>query len=182
MQRPDAVPVVGDPREEGVGRLAVLGAQHRQPLGVARHLGIGGVQPPRQGAHGLHRVVAREPVIGPAAILRALDQSRLGQELEMARDARLRLGQDARQVADRQVALGQEREQAKPGRLARHLEQRDGAVEGKGGLGRHHGGGVAVAAMRCKRDAGERTVASTGCSDICGNGCGNGRVDGCVHD
>ena len=44
----------------------------------------------------------------------ALDQSGFGEQLEMARDARLRLAQDLGQVGDGQFGLGQQREDAQP--------------------------------------------------------------------
>ena len=42
----------------------------------------------------------------------ALDQSGFGEQLEMARDARLRLAQDFGQVGDGEFGLGQQREDA----------------------------------------------------------------------
>jgi hypothetical protein len=52
-----------------------------------------------------------------------LDQVRLGEELEMARDAGLRLPQDFGQVGDGEFGLGQERKNAQPGAFG-HRPQR----------------------------------------------------------
>ena len=50
------------------------------------------------------RSASRKNAQAPSRI--ALDQAGLGQQLEMARDARLRLAQDVGQVRDRQLGLG----------------------------------------------------------------------------
>ena len=66
---------------------------------------------------------------GPGALAEALDQAGLGQQLEMARDARLRLAQDVGQVGDGQFGLGQQRQHAQPRLLAGRLEGRVEGVE-----------------------------------------------------
>ena len=48
-----------------------------------------------------------------------LDEAGLGEELEMARDARLRLAEDVGQVRHRELALGKQREDPQPGLLGR---------------------------------------------------------------
>ena len=63
----------------------------------------------------------------PGALAETLDQAGLGQQLEMARDARLRLAQDVGQVGDGQLGLGQQRQHAQARFLAGRLE---GGVEG----------------------------------------------------
>ena len=63
----------------------------------------------------------------PRAFAEALDQPGLGQQLEMARDARLRLAQDVGEIGDGQLGLGQQREHAQPRLLAGRLER---GVEG----------------------------------------------------
>ena len=64
---------------------------------------------------------------GPGAFAEALDQAGLGQQLEMARDARLRLAQDVGEVGDGQLGLGEQRQDAQPRLLAGRLE---GGIEG----------------------------------------------------
>ena len=58
-----------------------------------------------------------------------LDQPGLGQELEMARDARLRLPQDVGEIGHGQFGLGQQREDAQPRLLACGLERRIEGIE-----------------------------------------------------
>ena len=55
----------------------------------------------------------------PGALAEALDQAGLGQQPQMARDARLRLAQDVGEVGDGELGLGEQREDAQPRRLAR---------------------------------------------------------------
>ena len=64
----------------------------------------------------------------PGALAEALDQPGLGQQLEMARDARLRLAQDLGEIGDGQFGLGQQRQDAQARLLAGGLERR---VEGR---------------------------------------------------
>ncbi len=65
-----------------------------------------------------------EPEKGPGAFAEALDQPRLGQEPQMARQPRLRLAQDFGEVGDRQFGLGEQRQNAQPGRFAGGFERR----------------------------------------------------------
>ena len=64
---------------------------------------------------------------GPGAFPEALDEASFGQQLQMARDARLRLSQDVGQVGDGQFGFGQKRQDAQARLLAGRLE---GGVEG----------------------------------------------------
>ena len=54
----------------------------------------------------------------------ALDQSGFGEQLEMARDARLRLAQDFGQIGDGQFGLGEQRKDAQPRGLGRRPQCR----------------------------------------------------------
>ena len=74
--------------------------------------------------------LAAAPVLGqaeihPAALRRALHQARLGQQLQVAADARLALPQDARQVLDVELAVRQQDQQAQPRRLGHRLQHAD---------------------------------------------------------
>ena len=71
--------------------------------------------------------VLGQPEEGPGALAEALDQAGFGQQLEMARDARLRLPQDVGEIGDGQLGLGQKRQHAQARLLARGLER---SIEG----------------------------------------------------
>ncbi len=73
--------------------------------------------------------VLGQPEERPGALAEALDQPGFGQQLEMARDARLRLAQDVGEVGDGQFGLGQQRQHAQPRLLARRLERRVEGIE-----------------------------------------------------
>ena len=66
---------------------------------------------------------------GPGALAEALDQPGLGQQLEVARDARLRLAQNVGEVGDGQFGLGQQRQNAQPRVLAGGFQGRVEGVE-----------------------------------------------------
>ena len=79
-----------------------------------------------------------QPEERPGAFAEALDQSGLGQQPQMPRDARLRLAQDVGEIGDRQLGLGQQRDDAQARLFAGGLQ---GAVEvGKRQLGRRSHG------------------------------------------
>ena len=59
----------------------------------------------------------------PRPLAEALDKAGLGQELQVARNARLRLPQDVGEVGDGQLGLGQQRQHAQTCLLARRLER-----------------------------------------------------------
>ena len=94
----------------------------------------------RSGRSGSSRVEQRARDVGAAAVLgqpeerpgalaEALDQAGFGQQLEMARDARLRLAQDVGEVGDGQLGLGQQRQHAQARLLAGGLERRVEGIE-----------------------------------------------------
>ena len=60
----------------------------------------------------------------PGAFAMALDQAGFGQQLEMARNARLRLAQDFGQIGDGQLGLGEQRKDAQPRGLGRRPQCR----------------------------------------------------------
>ena len=133
MQLADAVPLGGMAREIGLRRRGPGGAHAGEPLAVARDGRVGGVEPRRPGARdqlGAGAVLG-EAEEGPGALAEALHQPGLGQQLEMARDARLRLAQDVGEIRDRQLGLGEQRQDAQPRLLARRLEGGVEVVEGE---------------------------------------------------
>ena len=74
---------------------------------------------------------------GPGALAEALDQPGLGQQLEMARDARLRLAQDVGEVGHGQFGLAQQSQHAQARLLAGRLEGGVEGVEAKLGAAGH---------------------------------------------
>ena len=127
VQLADAVPLGGMAAEIGLRGGGARGPHGGQPLAVARDGRIAGIEPRDQLARELGAAaVLAEAEEGPGAFAEPLDQAGLGQQLEMARDARLRLAQDVGEIGDRQLGLGEQRQDAQPRRLAGRLE---GAVE-----------------------------------------------------
>ena len=129
VQLADAVPFRGM-RAEIV--LRGCGARARAPRRAARGraaaIGSFGIEPRDQRARELGAAAALgQAEERPGALAEALDQAGFGQQLEMARDARLRLAQDLGEVGDRQLGLGQQRQDAQPRGLAGRLER---GVEG----------------------------------------------------
>ena len=115
--------LVGDVQRAG-------GAHLGEPLAIARDHRVALVEPPDQRTH---RERSR-PVLGeaeerPGALAKTGHQPGLGQELEMAGDARLRLAQDVGQLRDRQLGLVEQRQDAQPRLLAGRLERRVEIVE-----------------------------------------------------
>ena len=95
-----------------------------EPLAVARDDRIVGIEPRDQRARDVGRAAAlAEAEERPGAFAEALDQAGLGQEPQMARNARLRLAQDFGEVGDGQLGLGEQRQDAQPRRFARGLER-----------------------------------------------------------
>ena len=129
VQLADAVPLRGV-RAEIVLRRGGARRPHRgEPLAVARD------RSDRSGssrATSVARDVGAAAALGqaeerPGALAEALDQPGLGQQLEVARDARLRLAQDLGEIGHGQFGLGQQRQDAQARFLAGRLER---AVEG----------------------------------------------------
>ncbi len=127
VQPADAVPLGRMRLEIGLRGGRARGADLAQAIAVARDHRVIGVEPRQQGADresGLPLLGEAEE--GPGAFAEARHQPGLGQELEVARDARLRLAQDLGQVRDGQFGLEQQSQDAQPRLLAGGLE---GAVE-----------------------------------------------------
>ena len=124
VERADLVPHFGVAGEIAVGRLGALGADR---LGPRR---IGGEQRLRRSVRPLvdEREQRLDPLrIGerqehPAALLAPLEHAGVGEDLEVARNARLALAEHLRQLADRQLHQPQQREDAQPRRIGERLE------------------------------------------------------------
>ncbi len=128
VQLADAVPFGGVGAEIGLRRGGARRAHRGKPGAVAGDGLVGWIEPLEQRA----RELGAAAMLGqaeerPGALAEALDQPGFGQQLEMARDARLRLAQDVGEVGDRQFGFGEQRQHAQARLLARGLE---GRVEG----------------------------------------------------
>lgn len=66
----------------------------------------------------------------PGALAEALDQAGVGQELEVARDARLALSQNLSELAHRPLAMRTDREQPEPAGLGRGTQAVQQVVDG----------------------------------------------------
>ena len=108
MQLADAVPLRGVRAEIVLRRRRARGPHRREPVAVARdHRSRSGSSLRDQLARELGGAAAfGQAEERPGALAEALDQPGLGQQLEMARDARLRLPQDLGEVGHRQFGLG----------------------------------------------------------------------------
>ena len=58
----------------------------------------------------------------PASFLAALEHAGIGEDLEMARHARLALAEHLRELSDRQLHQPQQGHDAQPGRIGKRLE------------------------------------------------------------
>src|SRR5262249_27951539 len=135
MELADAVPLGGVAAEIGLRRGSPRRAHRREPLAVARDSVVGGIEPNDELARELGGAATlAQAKEGPGAFAEALDQTGLGQEPQMARDARLRLAQDVGELGDGQLGLRQERKDAQPCGLAGGLE--GGVERGKRELGK----------------------------------------------
>ena len=89
---------------------------------------IGRIEPVEQRARNLRAAaMLGQAEEGPGAFAEALDQPGLGQQPQMARNARLRLAQDVGEVGDGQLGFGQQRQHAQARLLAGRLQR---GVEG----------------------------------------------------
>ncbi len=128
VQAADPVPAGGVPGEVLPRRLRPLGAHRAQPLAVVGDRRVGGVEVGQRPADD----ASARPDVGeaeerPRPLRRAGHQAGLGEQLEVARDARLRLAQDLGEVRHGELGLGQQRQDPQPGRLPGRLQ---GLVEG----------------------------------------------------
>ena len=123
VQLADLVPLACVPSEILLRRRRPRGPHAREPLAVTRQHRIAGVEQLRERFAERGTVAfAGAAIERPARFAMALHQPGLGQELQMARDARLRLAEDFGQVRDRELRLAEQREQAQARILGRGLE------------------------------------------------------------
>ena len=125
VERADRVPHLGMGGEIAGGGLGAVGANRVEPRRVGREQRFGRPVGPaieqREHRLGARRVGERQE--HPAAFLAALDHAGVGEDLEVARNARLALAEHLRELADRQLHSPQQREDAQPGRVGERLEQ-----------------------------------------------------------
>ena len=89
------------------------GAHRGEPLAVAGDDRVVGIEPRDHRARDVGGAAAlAQTEERPRAFAEALDQAGLGEEAQMARQARLRLAQDLGEVGDRQLGLGDQRQNA----------------------------------------------------------------------
>ena len=118
------MPLHGIFAEIGGRRLGALALDRGKPLQVERDRLVGlaasGDKMPAQRAR---RAARAEAVEHPAALAKPVEQPRLAEQLQMARDAGLALPEDLRQLADRELAAGAQHQEAQPRRFG-HRAQR----------------------------------------------------------
>ena len=113
-----AVPARGPAVEIAFGLLAAGLAHGGETLPVEHQRRIVVGQQAAERARHPRTLAALGPAVEhPAALAEAVEQAGLGQDLEVARDARLALAQHLDQLAHRPLALGADREQAQPRRV-----------------------------------------------------------------
>ncbi len=124
MELADAIPLRGVRTEIILRRSSARRPNSAKPVAVARDHRILGIESGDQFARELGRAATLgEPEKRPGALAEALDQTGFGQQLEMARDARLRLPQYLGQVGHRQFCLAEQHEDAQARFLAGRLER-----------------------------------------------------------
>src|SRR5450759_3658760 len=113
--------------EVGLRRGGARGPHRGEPVAVARDGRVGRIEPRQQRAGDLRpAALLGQAEEGPGALAEPLDQPGLGQQLEVARNARLRLAQDVSQIGYGQFGLAKQSEHAQPRLLTGRLE---GGVE-----------------------------------------------------
>ncbi len=123
MHAANDVPAAGVGAEVVGGRLRPLGLDRRQPaqisLGkrIVQRYEIGEARS-KSGAGAL----AGEPIEGERALAESIEQTRVGQQLEVSRDARLALPEDLRDLADRKLGVSAQREDSQSRGLRNRLQ------------------------------------------------------------
>ena len=132
MQRADGVPAAGMLGEIALGGVAVLLLQGREALAVALQPRVARIELLHdRERHGAVGVIVGKPIIDPRAFRAARDEARLGEHLQMARDARLRLAENLGQLLHRALAALKQREQADARLVARGFHLVDDVVDGE---------------------------------------------------
>jgi hypothetical protein len=119
-------------------RLGALRPHRGETFAIARERHVLGIEVDDELAGKLGGILPlAQAEEGPRALAKALDQPRLGEKPQMARNARLRLAQDGGEIRNGQLGLGQQREDAQPRGLGRGLERLIDGVEGQVGTSGH---------------------------------------------
>ena len=114
VQLADTVPFGRVPSEVILRGGGASGAHGGEPFAIASDDRICRIEPRNQGAGDIDAALLAEPIKGPGAFAKALDQARLGKEPQVAGQPWLRLAQDLGEVRDGQFRLGQERQNTQP--------------------------------------------------------------------
>jgi len=124
VQRPDLVPDLSVTREIAVGGLGTFGADRFGTSRVGSEQCLGRPVSPlvNQREQRVDALRFGERQEYPAALLAALQYPRIGEDLQVARDARLALPENLRQLSDRQLHQPQQRDDAQPSRIGKRLE------------------------------------------------------------
>ena len=125
VERADLVPHLGMAGEIAVGGLGALGADRLGARGVGgeQRAGSRASRPASISANiGSTALGVGERQEHPAALLAPLEHAGIGEDLQVARHARLALPEHLRQLADRQLHQPQQRDDAQPGRVGKRLE------------------------------------------------------------
>ncbi len=110
-------------RKKSAAAAARLALQRLEPLMVERRHRIVRGQEPQQRARKLGASAStREAIEGEGALPEPVEQVRLAQQPQMARDPRLTLPEDRHEIADGELSLGTKQHQAQPGRLRHRSE------------------------------------------------------------
>ena len=137
MKFADAIPLGGMPAEIVLCRGGARGAHRGEPLAVAGDHRVVGIEPRDHRTRDIGSAAAlAQTEERPRAFAEALDQASLGEEAQMARQARLRLAQDLGEVGNRQLGLGDQRQDAQARGFPRCLEHGGQGWKGEG-LGVH---------------------------------------------
>ncbi len=132
MQRADLVPVGGVLGEIALRRVGMLALDRGKMPAVAHERGVVPVGARQKiGDQTAPRGVVGKAVEHPRAFRVAVDEAGLGEELQVARDARLRLAEDGGEVLHRQLGLGQQRQDAQARALARGFQRGKDGIDGK---------------------------------------------------
>ncbi len=126
MQPAQAVPLRRHVLEVGGGGLGAAHAHLLEPPEIPRELAVARGQQVHEGAsEGRALAGLVDAVEHRDAFAVTLQQPRLDQELQVARDARLALPEDLDELRDAELRVSAEREQPQPGRLPGGAQSRE---------------------------------------------------------
>lgn len=123
VQRPYRIPVCGGFTEVGLRMRSALRTNHIEALSIRREAAVivVHVRDELLDQHRCERALGQS-IKHPRAFGESLDQSTVGQKLEMPGHTRLRLRQNAAQLRNGGFTMREEREEAKPGGFGSGLE------------------------------------------------------------